>query len=427
MREAAGRSHLRARALLRDWAVWELPRWVSCFVVTVIILYVLSVGVASAFTSFRISHVALFGILLACSAVTVELTRRAGEPGGLTKDVYAIWDLPIAILLPPLYALIVPIPRLLLTQWRTRHTLVYRRIFTAAAIGLAYASASVTFHAVAPSVGVAPGSGPHAVAWTLLVAGCGLLRLVINRFLVLTAVKGADPATRLRPMILGREPLYNDLAEVCMGVLATFAAAHDTLLVLYALPLAILLQRSLRHRQLVNESRVDAKTGLLNAGTWQREAQVEITRAIRTHTPLAVGIADIDHFKGVNDTYGHLTGDAVLAGIARAMTALLRDYDIIGRFGGEEFVILLPQTTADEVKSIAERLREKLAEIIIPVDMGTAQESPLRVTVSIGIATLDGSRRDVDDMLAAADAALYEAKNAGRNRVCVLADGSPGR
>ncbi|HUK68022.1 MAG TPA: GGDEF domain-containing protein [Streptosporangiaceae bacterium] len=426
MPRAGARSPLRAWASFRDWAVWELPRWLSCYVVTVITAYALMIGIATAFAPFRVSDVALFGILLVCSAVTVELTRRAGEPGGLIKDVYAVWDLPIAILLPPLYVLLVPIPRLALTQWRTRQTLVYRRIFSAAAVGLAYAGASVAFHAGANFVGVAPGSGDHAVVWTLLVACCGLLRLAINRFLVLAAVKGADPATKLRPLIAGRETLYNDLAELCMGVLVTFAAAHDALLVLYALPLVILLQRSLRHRQLVNESRVDGKTGLLNAATWQREAQVEITRAIRTHTPLAVAIADIDHFKLVNDTYGHLVGDEVLAGIARAMTALLRDYDIVGRFGGEEFVILLPQTSADEVKGIAERLREKLAEIIVPISAGVSAQSLLQVTVSIGIATLDGSRRDLDDMLAAADAALYKAKNTGRNKVCVLADSSPG-
>ena len=426
MRTAPGRSRMRMWAPCRDWAVWELPRRLSCFVVTVITVYALLIGTAAAFTSFRVSDAALFGILLACSTVTVELTRKAGEPGGLAKDVYAVWDLPIAILLPPLYALIVPIPRLALTQWRTRQTLVYRRMFTAAAIGLAYAGASVAFHACAHFVGAAPGADDHAVVWTLLVACCGLLRLAINRFLVLTAVKSAEPLTRLRPLLFGREAVYNDLAELCMGVLVTFAAAHDALLVLYALPLVILLQRSLRHRQLVNDSRLDGKTGLLNAATWQREAQVEITRAIRTHTPLAVAIADIDHFKLVNDTYGHLAGDEVLTGVARAMTALLRDYDIVGRFGGEEFVILLPQTSADEVKGIAERLREKVAEIIIPISARAPAQSPLQVTVSVGIATLDGSRRDLDDMLAAADAALYEAKNAGRNRVCVLADSSPG-
>jgi diguanylate cyclase (GGDEF)-like protein len=184
-----------------------------------------------------------------------------------------------------------------------------------------------------------------------------------------------------------------------------------------------LLQRSQRHAQLENASRVDAKTGLLNAVTWHREARVEISRAARTHTPLAVAMIDIDHFKQVNDTYGHLTGDAVLATLSATLRALLRDYDIIGRFGGEEFCVLLPQTDEVKAEQITERLRAKLAEITVPASGGTvAQPAPLQVTVSIGVAALKTSRRDLDELIAAADAALYRAKAQGRNRVCLSSE-----
>ncbi len=151
--------------------------------------------------------------------------------------------------------------------------------------------------------------------------------------------------------------LYNSTAELCLGVLVAFAATRSTFVLLYALPLLILLQRSLRHAQLVSASRTDAKPGLLNAATWQREAARELTRAARKHTPVAVAMLDIDHFKKVNDTYGHLAGDAVMAAIAAATRALLRDYDIIGRFGGEEFAILLPHTSFGVVPQIAAATR----------------------------------------------------------------------
>ncbi|HKB31092.1 MAG TPA: GGDEF domain-containing protein [Streptosporangiaceae bacterium] len=423
---------MRERALLRigigGWAVWELPRWLSGFVVAVVAAYVAVIGVAVAFTTVRIRDVGLWAILIILSIASIELTRGPGdEPAGLVKYVYGAWQLPIAILLPPLYGLIAPIPNLAFIHWRVRRTLIHRRLLTTAALGLSYGAASVAYHWIAAQAGLSPGPGLRWLPWVLVVAACGLLQWATNNSLVMTAVKGSDRSARLRSLLFGREQLFNDAAELNTSIVLAVMTSIAWFLAVLALPFVVLLHRSYRHAQLVNESRIDGKTGLLNAVTWQREATREIMRAVRTRSPLAVAIADIDHFKAVNDTYGHLTGDAVLAGIARAMTALLRDYDIIGRFGGEEFVILLPQTTADEVRSIAERLREKLAEIIIPVDMGTAPESPLRVTVSIGIATLDGSRRDVDDMLAAADAALYEAKNAGRNRVCVLADGAPGR
>jgi diguanylate cyclase (GGDEF)-like protein len=216
-------------------------------------------------------------------------------------------------------------------------------------------------------------------------------------------------------------------------------ATDSPFLALAALPLVALLHRSFRHAQLVDASRIDAKTGLLNAGTWLREARLETARAARTRAPLAVAIADIDHFKNVNDTFGHLAGDAVLAAIASALNALLRDGDLTGRFGGEEFCILLPGTDAAEARQITERLREKISRIATPVSggmvtgstvtgttgTGTMAGAPLQVTVSIGVAALGSSRRDLDELLAAADHALYQAKETGRNRVCVLA-ASPG-
>ena len=404
------------------WQVWELPRWLAALVTGIIAIYAAAICAALALTPIRASDLRLFTVLLACGALTVELTRRSGEPGGLDRDVYAIWDLPAAVLLPPLYALIVPIPRMMLTQWRIRRTLLHRRAYTAASVGLAYAAASLAFRAAAPVLGgLTAGTGGHAAAWSLLAAACGLLRLIVNEGLVLTAVKGSVPATSLRPLITGKQTLHDWTAELCLGVLVAFAAAHSVVALFYALPLVIVMQRSLRHAQLVSVSRTDSKTGLLNAATWQREATREITRAARKHTPVAVAILDIDHFKKVNDTYGHLTGNAVLAAIAAAARALLREYDIIGRFGGEEFAILLPQASAAEATQVTERLCARIPHIAIPGG-GPVSPMPSGITVSIGVAAAANSRHDLVDLLATADHALYQAKNSGRNRVRVISD-----
>jgi diguanylate cyclase (GGDEF)-like protein len=411
-------------ARVRGWPVWGLPRWLAVFVTAVTATYLAAIGAAASRTAFRWHDVALFALLLGFGTASIELTKRAGEPAGLIRDVYGVWQLPLALFLPPVYVLIAPVSKLAFTQWRTRQTVLHRRIFTAAAVGLAYGAASWLFHAAtARFPGVTPGPGYHWLAWLAAAGVCALVRWAVNSGLVMTAVKGSDPSVSIREVKFTREPVYNDAAELCIGLAAAALIAENWLMIALFLPVVTLLQRSLRHAELEHASRVDAKTGLLNAVTWQREARVQVSRAARTRTPLAVAMLDIDHFKRVNDTYGHLAGDAVLAALSATLRGLLRDYDIIGRFGGEEFAILLPHTGTASAQQITERVRAKLAEITVAAGNETGAEVPLRVTVSIGVATLATSRRDLDELIAAADAALYRAKAQGRDRVCLLPDG----
>jgi diguanylate cyclase (GGDEF)-like protein len=205
-----------------------------------------------------------------------------------------------------------------------------------------------------------------------------------------------------------------DLTETCVGILVTIACALSAILVLVALPPVILLQRSLLHSQLKAQARTDPKTGVLNAGAWQGEATLAIARAQRHREPLALLLADVDHFKMVNDTHGHLTGDAVLRTLATEMRDQVRDSDLVGRFGGEEFVILLTATGVAEACQVAERIRRGacVVKVLTP-------DTIVGVTVSIGVAALGSHGADLFELLAAADIALYRAKNTGRDRVCV--------
>ena len=408
------------RSPLRGWPVWQLPRWLAACVTAVIATYAAAAAGALASTPARPGDLRLCAVFAGYGAASVELTRRAGEREGLTRDVYAIWDLAAAVLLPPLYALVIPLPRAVLTEWRIRRTLLHRRAYSTAAHGLSYAAASLVFRSALPALcGGAGGPGGHTLAWITLAAGCGLVSMAVQACLILPPVKAtAAPGTRLRSLVLGREAVCNQVTELCLAVLTAFAAAHSALASVVALPLVIVLQRSLRHASLAAAARTDAKTGLLNAGAWQREAAVEVTRAARAQTPLAVAIADIDHFKAVNDTHGHLAGDAVLAAVSAAMRDLLRDCDLCGRFGGEEFALLLPRTTAAQALEITERIRQEISQLAIPRD-GTAA---IRVTISIGVAVPSQARHTLDDLLAAADHALYQAKSSGRDRVVMYAD-----
>jgi diguanylate cyclase (GGDEF)-like protein len=416
-------AHGRGLLAFRSWGVWDLPGWLSVFVASVTVVYAVAVAVAAHRFTLHLGDLGLFCLLLACSTTTVEMTRRAGENVGLIKDVYAVWELPVAILLPPLYALIVPIPRIVMTQLRVRRLPTYRRVFTAAAIGLSYGSASFVFHSVfrmaaAPTANL----GTHATAMILAVAACGALQWAVNNCLVLPAVKGGDPTVRIRDMLFGREPLHNDVTELCVAVLVTMSIAVSPLTIAFCLPFVTLLQRSSRHAQLVNDSRIDAKTGLLNAGTWEREADAEVTRAQRTRSALAVALIDIDNFKLVNDSHGHLAGDRALAAVASTIKIFLRDYDLVGRFGGEEFAVLLPQTSELDVRRIAERMRAQIAEVPIEVGDSNSRAETIRLTVSVGLTTLGNKASQLTDLLAAADVALYRAKDAGRNQVWLTGD-----
>jgi diguanylate cyclase (GGDEF)-like protein len=413
---------MRGRSLgIRAWQIWELPRWLTAFIVGITLADAAILTAEASRLTIRTHDLELFAALLACIAATVELTRRVGENAGFIKDVHAVWELPLALLLPLAYAPIAPVIRFTLIQWRVRRAPLYRRVFSAAAIGMSYIAAALVFHALIRLVhGAASNPAGHALVVMSIVTACAAMHWIINQILIITAVKGSDPTASLREMQFSREPMYNDLTELCVAVLVTFCVTASMIALAFAFPFVTLLQRSFRHARLLRDSRVDSKTGLLNAATWERESAAEVARAVRTKSPLAVAMLDIDRFKAINDTYGHLVGDQVIKEIAHTLNTLLRHYDLAGRFGGEEFSLLLPQTRAVDAFRIAERVRANIAGLSI-IAAGAAGGERVHVTVSIGVAALDsGSERELTDLMAAADAALYRAKRCGRDQVQMI-------
>jgi hypothetical protein len=288
---------LRRMTAVSDWALWRLPRWIIVFVLTVIAANLTAIGITAPLTAFREHDLVLFGVLLTCTAIAVEWSRRAKEQHGMSKDVQGVWEFPVAILLPPLFALLVPISRLALTQWRVSRAPLHRRVFSCASIGLSYFAASLTFRGLSRlTAGAAGGALGRDLRWTLLVALSVVVMSAVNKTFIMTAVKGTDRTVRIRTRVFDHEPLYNDIAEMCIAVLLTYAVAGNLFLAPAALPVITLLQRSLRHAQLLVDSRADSKTGLLNAATWEHEAAAEVGRAVRTKSALAVALLDIDRF-----------------------------------------------------------------------------------------------------------------------------------
>jgi len=178
---------------------------------------------------------------------------------------------------------------------------------------------------------------------------------------------------------------------------------------------AVCLENTANREHLVISGLTDALTGLHNRRYLERRLAEEVARAHRYDHPLSCLFVDADHFKRVNDLYGHSTGDLVLREIALRMKECLRASDVATRFGGEEFTLLLPQTDAREAFNLAERIRARIEQLPIPVASGCE----LSVAVSIGVSELNARQGDDagGQLMADADAALYEAKRLGRNRV----------
>lgn len=164
-------------------------------------------------------------------------------------------------------------------------------------------------------------------------------------------------------------------------------------------------------RQAANQ---DSLTGLANRRFLMERIKEETQRAARKDSLLAIALMDVDHFKQINDRFGHEVGDVALCEIAGAVRQGVRRYDVYGRWGGEEFLLMLPDTGRDEAVMVLERIRQTIA------DLAVGDESPIRLSASIGV-TLLRHGEDIDDALKRADDALFQAKREGRNRLVVAA------
>jgi diguanylate cyclase (GGDEF)-like protein len=411
---------------IRRWQVWSVREPLRSYLVAVTVLSLVAVGLTAVNTRWVGRQALIFAALVACGAIAIEATRTVKEPQGTAaRDLQSIWYLAIAIVLAPFYAFVAPILLTIYRIFRTNPVVLYRRVFSNATISLAYGCASLLFHAIPDSVaGAHPGMGNHALTWTASVAVCGILGWVINHGLLVAAIRLSDPQARVRELIGSRESITSDCIELSLAVSVALVVAINPVLMALALPSVIMQRRYLMRVQLVAQARMDPSTGLLNTVTWQREATAELLRALRSRSPLALAMVNIDHFKDVNEVAGKIVHDQLLRDVAGMLKDQLPEHDLIGRFGSEEFAILLPQTGRDEAQRISERLRDHIAAEPIAIESGSQEGFVFRLTVSIGVAVLNESRRALAELIGAADSALGQARSTGWSKVYVLPEGS---
>jgi diguanylate cyclase (GGDEF)-like protein len=369
--------------------------------VAVLVLTVLSARDASHTEWGRFVGLVLLG-LLAYGLIARADPARSGHAS-------AVVVLPAAVVLLPLdlalsVALVLSVPRLILSP----HMLVRQRALEVGTeIGAAIASALTAAAVYRLAATFANSEGAWALtaltACVTFVAVSHALRLVADR------AEGDDSRTVVPPLGMPTELLLATLGAALAAVCLT-----SPWLVPFALAPLLLLPRWFGIPLLEQQARRDPKTGLFNARHFELAVVSELERATAARTPLTVLVADLDLLRAINNTHGHLAGDAVLRGVADILRAEVRIGDVPARFGGEEFAVLLPGTSRPEAFEIAERLRRTVAEARFA--SGPA-EAEIGVTVSIGLASYPEDGSSAVLLIHRADLAVYRAKLQGRNRV----------
>lgn len=412
----------------RNWAIWRRPKQFVLFLIVTEFgaLAWLAMTVAASARPGVIDWLR-FAILISGATVHIQATRRQEERrrnrGGLLIDLTAVWVVPAAIILPvPLAVLLVGLVRL--QRWfiarRPAHNFIYSSVTHMFAATLA--------HEVFAALG--PHHWGSLTPWLSVIefgklALAGLAYEVPQMFFIggVIALSGGKPTLG---KVLGRKA-DNLLEAITVGLGAVTAVLLVILPPAVAIMAAVtvVFNRLAELDQLQDDVRTDPKTQVFNMRGWTESAERALARAAKSTDHLAVLMIDLDHFKWINDTYGHPAGDDVLRNLAHLLNEVTRPSDVVGRFGGEEFLVLLPETDQAAAAGAGERIRGAVAGLnISTTDKRGEGIVVTERTASIGVAVYPDHGGSLESLMQAADAAVYEAKEGGRNQVR-MADSRP--
>jgi diguanylate cyclase (GGDEF)-like protein len=418
---------------MTTWMLWTRPRRIVCYVLGVEFLtVVLAIWAGFAHTVtrpdvMRFATIVVLALLAAEAARHVERMRRH-LADALHVNLTSVWTLAAALLTTPSLAtatVVILYGHLWVRTWRRiagRHP--HRVVFSVGMVVLSCLAAR-TVADLTPSGNLLENLNAAGLAWLILVI---LVYSAVNTGLVAIAI-ALEQSDRSLAALLGTwHDNSIEFATLSMGALtAVLLSWKPAVVVLILLPLQVL-HRSVLIRQLEHAATTDEKTGLLNATTWQTLATNELHRAERHGMELSLLLIDLDRFKWVNDRYGHQVGDHVLRAVADAMQDEVRDYDLCGRLGGEEFVILLPGAGLTEAVEIANRVCARVRRLSVDHVPGNDPLDELRLSASIGAAVYPDAGTELDSILLAADNAMFAAKDSGRDQVrAVVASRKPER
>lgn len=367
------------------------------------------------------ADLATLGIVIGLGLVMGELTRHVERVRRRFNDtphvnLTSVWTFSAALVLEPALVPAVVAALYLHLFWRSwyrvRGVHAYRLVFTASTVVLAAHTASAVRAWLAP----ATGGWDHPMT-VVAVASAVLAYSAVNSGLVGTAIALHDKRLDLRRALgTGKENAL-EYGTLGLGAITAMMISFNPGWALMIVPALLVLHRSVLLRQLEEAASTDQKTGLANATAWTNLATAEVQRAARDQMRVGVLMVDLDHFKAVNDAHGHLVGDRVLQAVADTLTACVGRYDVVGRWGGEEFVVLCPEVTSEALHGLGERICERVRELRVPISEHGGGEVVDGLSVSVGIALYPEFGPELQDVLLAADDALFVAKDSGRNQV----------
>ena len=357
-----------------------------------------------------------FAILTTGAAIAqlfvVTTTRNQSMHAALVFAVPAVMMLPPGLIV--LMAAVIHIP-----EWLKERYPWFIQTFNICNWMLSALAAWAVSDAILSLGGGESGTGDINDRYALAGVAAAAAFVLLNHLLLSIMLRFARGHSFHQSGLFGFESLGTDFVIAALGTVVAGLWTVDPWVVPVALAPLLLIHRSLSVPGLQEQARVDPKTGLFNARHFGATLTEELGRAQRFDRPLALMMADLDLLREINNTYGHLAGDSVLQGIAAIFRTHLRHYDVPARFGGEEFAIVLPETTPEHALAIAERIRQSVAEATFDVD--TSNE-PVRATISIGVAGYPKDATDAQELVHQADLAVYRAKLQGRNRVLAATD-----
>jgi diguanylate cyclase (GGDEF)-like protein len=393
------------------WQLWEQGKLLIGYVLAVDLIA--AAGTVYSFLWIPIDQANwfVFGMLMIGVLIYTEASRPIerephARPNTPHPDANSVWTFAAILLVHPGLAAIV-IATCYATLWfRMNPRTIYREVFSGSATVVAGQAAYVFIAGTSQQFFADMARNP-AVFGTVVAAG--VIFLLVNTVLITVAVFSSMRGAALREALAEPGDYAFEAATIGLGVLMAWAIADWPVAALLVAAITLVLHRSVLIRHLREKARTDGKTGLLKADAWAESVTTVLAR--RSHSASLLMI-DIDHFKQVNDEYGHLVGDEVLCAVADTLKAEVRACDLVGRYGGDEFVVFLPATPAVDAMAIAERIRRQVTK--------NTPDSIVDSSVSIGVSAGGDESGDevgsLDDLLHAADLALYEAKDAGRNR-----------